>query len=105
MKETSATKGTRNWCRSKTHKNRSLQPNPTSSLSTLTLSTDEEAIQVQVMVASMSGAEVLDVYNGPVVAGWFTSVDIPTSNLESGMYQVRVTAKQFVTTKKLLVAN
>ena len=57
------------------------------------------------MVASMSGAEVLDVYNGPVVAGWLTSVDIPTSNLESGMYQVRVTAKQFVTTKKLLVAN
>ena len=83
----------------------SLQPNPTSSLSTLTLSTDEEAVQVQVMVASMSGAEVLDVYNGPVVAGWLTSVDIPTSNLESGMYQVRVTAKQFVTTKKLLVAN
>ena len=57
------------------------------------------------MVASMSGAEVLDVYNGPVVAGWLTSVDIPTSNLESGMYQVRVTVKQFVTTKKLLVAN
>ena len=83
----------------------SLQPNPTSDMSTLTLSTDEEAVQVQVIVTTMSGAEVLDVYNGPVVAGWFTTVDIPANNLESGMYQVRVKAKQFVTTKKLLVAN
>ena len=83
----------------------SLQPNPTSSTSMLTLSTDEEAVQVQVTVTTMSGAEVLDVYNGPVVAGWFTTVDIPANTLESGMYQVRVKAKQFVTTKKLLVAN
>jgi hypothetical protein len=83
----------------------SLQPNPTSDMSVLVLSTDEPSVNVQVTVTTMSGAEVMDLYSGQVVNGWFTSIDIPASNLESGMYQVRVQAKQFVTTKKLLVAN
>ena len=83
----------------------SLQPNPTSDMSVLVLSTDEPSVNVQVTVTTMGGAEVLDLYNGQVVNGWFTSIDIPASSLESGMYQVRVQAKQFVTTKKLLVAN
>jgi hypothetical protein len=83
----------------------SLQPNPTSDMSVLVLSTDEPSVNVQVTVTTMSGAEVLDLYSGQVVNGWFTSIDIPASSLGSGMYQVRVQAKQFVTTKKLLVAN
>ena len=83
----------------------SLQPNPTSDMSVLVLSTDEPSVNVQVTVTTMSGAEVLNLYSGQVVNGWFTSIDIPASSLGSGMYQVRVQAKQFVTTKKLLVAN
>jgi hypothetical protein len=83
----------------------SLQPNPTSGDAVLMLSTEEESITAQVVVLTMSGAEVLDVYNGPIVAGWNMQIDIPSTQLQSGMYQVQVRAKQFVTTKKLLVAN
>ena len=83
----------------------SLQPNPTTDMSMLTLQTEEASVQVRVTVTTMSGSEVLDLYDGAVVNGWLTNVEIPASSLESGMYQVRVQAKQFVTTKKLLVAN
>jgi hypothetical protein len=83
----------------------SLQPNPTSGDAVLMLSTEEESITAQVVVLTMSGAEVLDVYNGPIAAGWNMQIDIPSTQLQSGMYQVQVRAKQFVTTKKLLVAN
>ena len=83
----------------------SIQPNPTTDMSTLMLSTEEQSVQVTVTVTTMSGTEVLALYNGAVVNGWYTTVEIPAGNLESGMYQVRVQAKEFVTTKKLLVAN
>jgi hypothetical protein len=83
----------------------SLQPNPTNEMTTLILSTEEASVTVDVKVTTMSGAEVMDIYGGQVVAGWMTPIQIPVSNLESGMYQVRVTAKQFVTTKKLLVVH
>jgi hypothetical protein len=82
-----------------------LQPNPTSDDAVLMLSTEEASINAQVVVLTMSGAEVLDVYNGPITAGWNMTIDIPASSLESGMYQVQVRAKQFVTSKKLLVTN
>ena len=83
----------------------SLQPNPTSDMSTLVLSTDEDMIKVRVTVTTMSGAEVMTVFNGNLVNSWPTNVEIPVNNLESGMYQVRVQFKQYVTTKKLLVTN
>jgi len=83
----------------------SLQPNPTSDMSTLVLSTDEEMIKIRVTVTTMSGAEVMTVFNGNLVNSWPTNVEIPVNNLESGMYQVRAQFKQYVTTKKLLVTN
>ena len=83
----------------------SLQPNPTADMSTLVLSTDEAMIQVRVTVTTMSGAEVMTVFNGTVVNSWPTNVEIPVNNLESGMYQVRAQFKQYVSTKKLLVTN
>ena len=83
----------------------SLLPNPTSDVATLVLSTEESLVNVQIDVIAMGGAEVMSVYNGPVVGGWMTSVDILAGNLESGMYQVRIKSKQFVTTKKLLVTH
>ena len=74
-------------------------------MSTLVLSTDEDMIKVRVTVTTMSGAEVMTVFNGNLVNSWPTNVEIPVNNLESGMYQVRVQFKQYVTTKKLLVTN
>ena len=45
----------------------------------------------------------MTVFNGNLVNSWPTNVEIPVNNLESGMYQIRVSSKSFVTTKKLLV--
>ena len=83
----------------------SLQPNPTSDMSTLVLTTEEPSLQVEVTVMTMTGSTVMTLYNGPVVAGWPTTIEVPASQLESGMYQVKARAKTYVTTKKLLVAN
>ena len=74
-------------------------------MSTLVLSTDEEMIKIRVTLTTMSGAQVMTVFNGNLVNSWPTNVEIPVSNLESGMYQVRAQFKQYVTTKKLLVTN
>jgi hypothetical protein len=83
----------------------SLQPNPTSDMSVLVLTTDEPSLQVEVTVMTMTGSTVMTLYNGPVVAGWPTTIEVPAFQLESGMYQVKARAKTYVTTKKLLVAN
>ena len=83
----------------------SLQPNPTSDMSTLVLTTEEVSLQVEVTVMTMTGSTVMTLYNGSVVAGWPTTIEVPASQLESGMYQVKARAKTYVTTKKLLVAN
>jgi len=83
----------------------SLQPNPTASTATLVLSTEEASVDVEVDVTTMSGVEVLNLYSGTLVNGWPTTIEIPAENLETGMYQIQVRAKQFLTTKKLLVAH
>ncbi len=83
----------------------SLQPNPTSDVSTLMLVSSEGTIQVELMVTTMSGTEVLNLGTVSVVQGWPFVMDIPVSGLESGMYQVKVVGKQFLETKKLLVSN
>ena len=83
----------------------SLQPNPTSDMSTLILECNEGTIMVDLMVTTMAGTEVLNLGTRPVVAGWPLVVDIPVSGLESGMYQVKVVGKQIMETKKLLVSN
>jgi len=83
----------------------SLQPNPTSDMSTLMLVSSEGTIQVELMVTTMSGTEVLNLGTVSVVEGWPFVLDIPVAGLESGMYQVKVVGKQFLETKKLLVSN
>ena len=83
----------------------SLQPNPTSDMSVLVLTTEEPSLQVEVTVMTMTGSTVMTLFNGPVVAGWPTTIEVPAFQLESGMYQVKARAKTYVTTKKLLVAN
>ena len=83
----------------------SLQPNPTADASTLVLTSSLGTSQVDVAVTTMSGMEVLNLGSITVVEGWPYVMEIPVTGLESGMYQVRVTGKQFMQTKKLLVTN
>jgi len=82
----------------------SLMPNPTSDNSTLVFETGDD-ISVNISLMTMSGALVQDLFQGNVFANTPVTLQIPTGNLDAGMYQVRVNSKDFIVTKKLLVTN
>ena len=79
-----------------------LSPNPTNSTTTLTF-TIQEVASVKVEVMTMEGSLVLQPFEQVVIADWPQTVLIGTNSLEAGMYQVRVTSRGFITSKKLLV--
>ena len=79
-----------------------LFPNPTSSHATLTLESKED-LTAKVQMFTMDGALVEQVFEGNLFEGWPTILELDVNDLESGMYQIRVSSKNFVTTKKLLV--
>ena len=62
-------------------------------------------VQVKVVLMDMSGNLVINIFDGMLYEGWDTSLTINLEGVESGMYQVQITAKEFVTTKKLLVTD
>ena len=79
-----------------------LFPNPASTHATLTVTVKED-LSAKVQVFTMDGALVEQVFDGQMYEGWPTTLELDVNSLESGMYQVRVSSKDFVTTKKLLV--
>ena len=79
-----------------------LFPNPTATHATLTIEAKED-VSAKVHLYTMDGTLVQQVFDGPLYEGWPTTLELYVNNLESGMYQVRVSSKNFVTTKKLLV--
>ncbi|MGB2015176.1 MAG: T9SS type A sorting domain-containing protein, partial [Flavobacteriales bacterium] len=81
-----------------------LHPNPTSSQTLLVLDAKMD-VQVKVVLMDMSGNLVINIFDGMLYEGWDTSLTINLEGVESGMYQVQIAAKEFVTTKKLLVTD
>jgi hypothetical protein len=79
-----------------------LAPNPTNATAMLTFTIQVEA-SVTVEVAMMDGSIVLQPFEQIVMADWPQTVLIGTNGLEAGMYQVRLTSRGFMTSKKLLV--
>jgi hypothetical protein len=79
-----------------------LSPNPTNATAMLTFTIQDEA-SVTVEVAMMDGSIVLQPFEQIVIANWPQTILIGTNGLETGMYQVRVTSRGFMTSKKLLV--
>ena len=79
-----------------------LYPNPASTQALLTVTVKED-VTAKVQIFTMDGALVEHVFEGQMYEGWPTTLELNINNLESGMYQVRVSSKDFVTTKKLLV--
>ena len=79
-----------------------LFPNPTSSHATMTLEAKED-LTAKVQMFTMDGTLVQQVFEGNLFEGWPTQLELDVNDLESGMYQIRVSSKSFVTTKKLLV--
>lgn len=82
-----------------------LQPNPAASEVQFVLLAEEVGPSVTVALFTLAGTEVMPIYQGELIAGWPTPVTFDASGLESGMYQVRLTSKNFVTSKKLLVVH
>jgi hypothetical protein len=58
-----------------------------------------------VRLVSMAGDEVMVVYQGMVWQGNAQNVVFDVADVDAGMYQLRLTAKNFMTTKKLLVVH
>jgi hypothetical protein len=81
-----------------------LAPNPTNSTTMLTF-TIEEAASVKVEVVMMDGSIVLQPFEQIVIGDWPQTVLIGTNSLDAGMYQVRLTSRGFMTSKKLLVTQ
>ena len=79
-----------------------LYPNPASVMAMLTVTVKQD-LTAKVQVFTMDGSLVEHVFDGQMFEGWPTTLELNTNNYESGMYQVRVSSKDFVTTKKLLV--
>jgi hypothetical protein len=79
-----------------------LHPNPTNGQTMLVLESEQDVVATVAMY-DMSGGLVEMIYEGQILADWSTTLNIDAQGLESGMYQIRINAKEFVTTKKLLV--
>ena len=62
-------------------------------------------VAAKVVLMDMSGNLVLNIMEGMIFEGWNTTLTMNLQGVESGMYQIQITAKEFVTTKKLLVTD
>ena len=80
----------------------SLFPNPASIKTSLTM-VAKQNVSAKVQIFTMDGALVEQVFDGALFEAWPTTLELDVNGLESGMYQIRVSSKNFVTTKKLLV--
>ncbi|MEE2918959.1 MAG: T9SS type A sorting domain-containing protein [Bacteroidota bacterium] len=81
-----------------------LHPNPTSAQTLLVLDAKMN-VAAKVVLLDMSGNLVLNIMDGMLYEAWNTTLTMNLQGVESGMYQIQITAKEFVTTKKLLVTD
>jgi hypothetical protein len=59
----------------------------------------------KVSIYDMSGNLIQQVFEGEFLEGWATTINIDAQTLDAGMYQIQISSKEFVTTKKLLVTE
>jgi hypothetical protein len=62
-------------------------------------------MRVQISMFSMDGLLIADLYDGVAAPGINHSLDIPADDLQSGMYQIRLSNAQYMVVKKLLVTD
>ena len=82
-----------------------IQPNPSNGMVQFQILTNEITADVDVRLVTMTGQDVMAVYEGLVWEGVAQTVFFDVANLDAGMYQLRLTSKNFMTTKKLLVVH
>jgi len=56
-------------------------------------------------LVSMAGEDVMAIYEGLIWEDIAQTVIFDVSNVDAGMYHIRLTSKNFMTTKKLLVVH
>jgi hypothetical protein len=81
-----------------------LAPNPTNDHSQLTF-TVSESMRLSVNLYTMTGLQVVELYDGNAMTGVQYSIDIDTDALSSGMYQIRISSNSYLAVKKLLVTD
>ena len=81
-----------------------LQPNPTNDWSQLGFEVTGN-MRVVISMFTMDGVLVTDLYDGFAAPGINHSLDIPADDLQSGMYQIRLSNAQYMIVKKLLVTE
>ena len=82
-----------------------LQPNPANAVVNLQLLAEDVGTEVTVMLMGVTGEEVMFIYEGMVWAGIPENVMFDVSDVDGGLYHIQVTAKNFATSKKLLVVH
>ena len=66
---------------------------------------EDVGTEVTVMLMGVTGEEVMFIYEGMVWAGIPENVMFDVSDVDGGLYHIQVTAKNFATSKKLLVVH
>ena len=79
-------------------------PNPTSAQTLLVLDAKMN-VAAKVVLLDMSGNLVLNIMDGMLYEAWNTTLTMNLQGVESGMYQIQITAKEFVKTQKLVVTD
>ena len=81
-----------------------LQPNPTNDLSLLGFSVTQN-MRLRVDMYTMDGLLVTELFDGIASPNVNHTLDIEADDLESGMYQIRLSSSQYLVVKKLLVTE
>jgi hypothetical protein len=81
-----------------------LQPNPTNDWSLLGFTVTQN-MRLRVDMYSMDGILVQELYDGIAAPNVNHSLDIEADQLQSGMYQIRLSSSQYLVVKKLLVTE
>ena len=81
-----------------------LQPNPTQDLSMLGFTVTQN-MRLRVDMFTMDGILVTELYDGIASPNVNHTLDIEASDLQSGMYQIRLSSSQYLVVKKLLVTE
>ena len=81
-----------------------LQPNPTNDWSLLGFTVTEN-MRLRVDMVSMDGILVEQLFDGIAAPNVNHTLDIEADQLQSGMYQIRLSSSQYLVVKKLLVTE
>jgi len=82
-----------------------IQPNPSNGMVQFQILSEEVGADVEVRLVSMAGEDVMAIYEGLIWQDMSQTVFFDVSDVDAGMYQIRLTSKNFMTTKKLLVVH